>query len=127
MSYKKVKCIKADDTNILVEDAFYTVLATTPKGNYIFLELDAPEPYNCFDKTRFVDTDMTVGNLFEVEFFSEEEDPYYPEELYTTQEAQLWKIYTLTFCGTIHTTKLGTEFQETDTQNFLQIVKTTKA
>jgi hypothetical protein len=29
-----------------------------------------------------------VGNLFEVEFFSEEEeDPYYPEELYTTQQA----------------------------------------
>ena len=64
-----------------------SLLATTPKGNYIFWELDAPEPYNCFDKTRFVDTDMTVGNLFEVEFFSEEEDPYYPEELYTTQEA----------------------------------------
>ena len=123
MSYRKVKCIKADDTNILVEDAFYTVLATTPKGNYIFWELDAPEPYNCFDKTRFVDTDM----IFEVEFFSEEEESYYPEELYTTQEAQLWKIYTLTYCGTIHTTKLGMEFQETDTQNFLQIVKTTKA
>ena len=126
MNYKRVKCIKADDTNILVEDALYTVLATTPKGNYIFWELDAPEPYNCFDKNRFVDTDMTVGNLFEVEFFSEE-DPYYPEELYTTQEAQLWKIYTLTYCGTIRTTKLGTEFQETDTQNFLQTVKTTKA
>ena len=124
MSYKKVKCIKADDTNILVEDAFYTVLATTPKGNYIFLELDAPEPYNCFDKTRFVDTDIEDNSLFELE------EPYYPEELYTVFEneegAQLWKIYTLTSCGTIHTTKLGTEFQETDTQNFLQIVKTTK-
>ena len=41
--------------------------------------MDAPEPYNCFDKNRFVDTDMTVGNLFEVEFhdgeygFDEEE------------------------------------------------------
>ncbi len=84
MSYRKVKCIKADDTNILVEDALYTVLATTPKGNYIFWELDAPEPYNCFDKTRFVDTDIEVDSLFEFEL---EEEPYYPEELYTTQEA----------------------------------------
>jgi hypothetical protein len=84
MSYRKVKCIKADDTNILVEDAFYTVMGTTPKGNYIFWELDAPEPYNCFDKTRFVDTDIEVDSLFEFEL---EEDPYYPEELYTTQEA----------------------------------------
>jgi hypothetical protein len=79
MSYRKVKCIKADDTGILVEDAFYTVFSTTSKGNYIFWELDAPEPYNCFDKNRFVDTDMTVDNLFEVEFhdgeygFDEEE------------------------------------------------------
>jgi hypothetical protein len=84
MSYRKVKCIKADDTNILVEDAFYTVLATTPKGNYIFWELDAPKPYNCFDKTRFVDTDIEVDSLFEFEL---EEEPYYPEELYTTQQA----------------------------------------
>ena len=88
MSYKRVKCIKADDTSILVEDALYTVLATTPKGNHIFWELDAPEPYNCFDKNRFVDTDMTVGNLFEVEFFEEDDNGgYYPEELYTTQNA----------------------------------------
>jgi hypothetical protein len=31
---------------------------------------------------------MTVGNLFEVEFFEEDDNGgYYPEELYTTQEA----------------------------------------
>ena len=46
MSYKRVKCIKADDTSILVEDALYTVLATTPKGNYIFWVTTTPSLQN---------------------------------------------------------------------------------
>lgn len=50
----RVKCIKADDTNILVEDAIYTVVATTAvKCNYILSEINPPEGFNCFDKNRF--------------------------------------------------------------------------
>lgn len=51
--YMRVKCIKADDTNILVEDAIYTVDAVTKKGNYILSEVGPPEGFNCFDKNRF--------------------------------------------------------------------------
>ena len=49
----RVKCIKADDTNVLVEDALYTVDAVTSKGNYILSEVAPPEGFNCFDKNRF--------------------------------------------------------------------------
>ena len=51
--YMRVKCIKADDTNVLVEDAFYTVDAVTSKGNYILMEVAPPQGFNCFDKNRF--------------------------------------------------------------------------
>ncbi len=51
--YMRVKCIKADDTNILVEDALYTVDAVTRKGNYILSEVAPPQGFNCFDKNRF--------------------------------------------------------------------------
>jgi hypothetical protein len=51
--YIRVKCIKADDTNILVEDALYTVDAVTMKGNYLLLEVAPPQGFNCFDKNRF--------------------------------------------------------------------------
>ncbi len=51
--YMRVKCIKADDTNVLVEDALYTVDAVTSKGNYILSEVAPPEGFNCFDKNRF--------------------------------------------------------------------------
>jgi hypothetical protein len=51
--YMRVKCIKADDTNILVEDALYTVDAVTMKGNYLLLEVAPPQGFNCFDKNRF--------------------------------------------------------------------------
>jgi len=53
-----VKCIKADDTNILVEDAIYWVKHITNKGNYTLMEVDPPQGFNCFDKYRFeiVDT-----------------------------------------------------------------------
>ena len=49
----RVKCIKADDTNILIEDAIYTVSALTNKGNYTLSEANPPEGFNCFDKNRF--------------------------------------------------------------------------
>jgi len=49
----RVKCIKADDTNILVEDALYTVNAVTTKGNYMLSEVTPPQGFNCFDKNRF--------------------------------------------------------------------------
>jgi hypothetical protein len=49
----RVKCIKADDTNILIEDAIYTVSALTNKGNYTLFEANPPEGFNCFDKNRF--------------------------------------------------------------------------
>lgn len=49
----RVKCIKADDTNVLVEDALYTVDAVTSKGNYILSEVAPPQGFNCFDKHRF--------------------------------------------------------------------------
>ena len=49
----RVKCIKADDTNVLVEDALYTVDAVTSKGNYILSEVTPPKGFNCFDKNRF--------------------------------------------------------------------------
>jgi len=51
--YMRVKCIKADDTNVLVEDALYTVDAVTSKGNYILMEAAPPQGFNCFDKNRF--------------------------------------------------------------------------
>jgi hypothetical protein len=51
--YIRVKCIKADDTNILVEDALYTVDEVTMKGNYLLLEVAPPQGFNCFDKNRF--------------------------------------------------------------------------
>jgi len=51
--YMRVKCIKADDTNILVEDALYTVNAVTTKGNYMLSEVTPPQGFNCFDKNRF--------------------------------------------------------------------------
>ena len=51
--YMRVKCIKADDTNVLVEDALYTVDAVTSKGNYILSEVAPPQGFNCFDKHRF--------------------------------------------------------------------------
>lgn len=51
--YMRVKCIKADDINVLVEDAIYTVDAVTKKGNYILSEIAPPEGFNCFDKFRF--------------------------------------------------------------------------
>ena len=51
--YMRVKCIKADDTNILVEDALYTVDAITHRGNYILSEVAVPQGFNCFDKNRF--------------------------------------------------------------------------
>jgi len=51
--YMRVKCIKADDTNVLVEDAIYTVDAVTSKGNYLLAETNPPEGFNCFDKHRF--------------------------------------------------------------------------
>lgn len=51
--YMRVKCIKADDTNILVEDALYTVDAITHRGNYILSEVPVPQGFNCFDKNRF--------------------------------------------------------------------------
>jgi len=51
--YMRVKCIKADDTNILVEDALYTVNAVTTKGNYMLSEVTPPQCFNCFDKNRF--------------------------------------------------------------------------
>ena len=51
--YMRVKCIKADDTNVLVEDALYTVDAVTSKGNYILSEVAPPQGFNCFDKNRF--------------------------------------------------------------------------
>jgi len=51
--YMRVKCIKADDTNILIEDAIYTVSALTNKGNYTLSEANPPEGFNCFDKNRF--------------------------------------------------------------------------
>jgi hypothetical protein len=49
----RVKCIKADDTNILIEEAIYTVNAVTNKGNYTLSEANPPEGFNCFDKNRF--------------------------------------------------------------------------
>jgi hypothetical protein len=49
----RVKCIKADDTNVLVEDALYTVDAVTSKGNYVLIETAPPQGFNCFDKNRF--------------------------------------------------------------------------
>ena len=51
--YMRVKCLKADDTNVLVEDALYTVAAVTRKGNYILSEVAPPQGFNCFDKHRF--------------------------------------------------------------------------
>jgi hypothetical protein len=51
--YMLVKCIKSDDTHVLVEDAIYTVDGVTRKGNYILAEANPPEGFNCFDKNRF--------------------------------------------------------------------------
>jgi hypothetical protein len=64
--YMRVKCIKADDTNILVEDAIYTVEDITHRGNYILLETAVPEGFNCFDKNRFE----------VIEVFHDETDPF---------------------------------------------------
>ena len=62
--YMRVKCIKADDTNILVEDALYTVDAVTKKGNYILSEVAVPECFNCFDKNRFEVLEVWDENAF---------------------------------------------------------------
>ena len=51
--YMRVKCIKSDDTNVLVEDAFYTVDAVTHRGNYILSEVAVPQGFTSFDKNRF--------------------------------------------------------------------------
>jgi len=51
--YMRVKCIKADDTNFLVEDALYTVEAVTSKGNYLLMEVSPPQGFTSFDKNRF--------------------------------------------------------------------------
>jgi len=71
----RVKCIKADDTNILVEDALYTVNAVTTKGNYMLSEVTPPEGFNCFDKNRFEILEIFSEMSFE-EFFGLDEEEF---------------------------------------------------
>ena len=73
--YMRVKCIKADDTNILVEDALYTVDAVTMKGNYLLLEVAPPQGFNCFDKNRFEILEIFSEMSFE-EFFGLDEEEF---------------------------------------------------
>ena len=63
--YMRVKCIKADDTNILVEEAIYTVDAVTGKGNYILSEVAPPQGFNCFDKNRFETLEIWDEDTFD--------------------------------------------------------------
>lgn len=72
--YMRVKCIKADDTNILVEDALYTVDAVTKKGNYILSEVAVPEGFNCFDKNRFEVLEIWDETPFEEIFEFDQEE-----------------------------------------------------
>ena len=63
--FKRIQCIKGDEEYGLVEGGVYTLIDVTKDGNYRLLELDPPEPFNCFDKIRFVSTQETVLVEFE--------------------------------------------------------------
>jgi hypothetical protein len=69
----RVKCIKADDNNILIEEAIYTVNAVTNKGNYTLSEVNPPEGFNCFDKNRFEIIETLEEDIFDEFGWDQEE------------------------------------------------------
>ena len=68
-----VKCIRGEK-GIIEEGAYYTVWEVTQSGNYILEEVTPPDPYDCFDRTRFEDTGENIfdGMIFEDELIPEE-------------------------------------------------------
>ena len=73
-TFLRVRCTKEDPQDVTQVGEHYTVTSFTKEGNFLLMECDPPDPYNCFDSNRFVEEGLVH---FDVDY---DQDLAYEEE-----------------------------------------------